>query len=81
MKTTKIIGRQNEISALEKCMTSDKSEFVVVFGRRRIGKTHLVNHVFKNRFTFSYTGVQNISNQQQLAIFSMALKIPTGRGL
>ena len=73
MKTTKIIGRENEISELEKCLTTDKSEFVVVFGRRRIGKTHLVNNFFENRFTFNYTGVQNISNQQQLAIFAMAL--------
>ena len=68
-----IIGREKEKAELLKCMDSDKSEFVVVYGRRRIGKTHLVNCVLGNHFFFNYTGVQNITKQQQLSLFSKSL--------
>ena len=42
--------RQNELKILSKRYDSDKFEFVVVYGRRRIGKTALLNRKFKNSF-------------------------------
>ena len=42
MSTNKLIGRQREIAELQRCFMSDKSEFVIVYGRRRVGKTYLV---------------------------------------
>lgn len=41
-----IIGREKEISELEYLMGSDKSEFLAVYGRRRVGKSFLVDEVF-----------------------------------
>ena len=38
------IGRDKELSVLDKLYKSDKFEFVVIYGRRRIGKTALINH-------------------------------------
>lgn len=37
------IGRDKELNALDKLYTSDKFEFAVIYGRRRVGKTALIN--------------------------------------
>ena len=52
-----IIGRRKEIKELQDCYQSGRSEFVVVYGRRRVGKTYLVNSVFEDRFAFRHTGL------------------------
>lgn len=52
-----IIGRKKEIAELERLYNSKKSEFVVVYGRRRIGKTFLVRNLFENRITFLHTAL------------------------
>ena len=41
-----MIGRKEEIKLLKNAYESEYSEFVTVYGRRRIGKTFLVNEVF-----------------------------------
>lgn len=68
-----IIGRKEEISKLIRAYTSEYSEFVAVYGRRRIGKTFLIRETFKGKFTFQYTGVLNVSNQDQLEEFYNSL--------
>ena len=76
----KIISRKQQIKQLEDIYNSGKSEFVVVYGRRRIGKTFLVRELFKNRFTFYHTALSPIElndNQlleKQLIAFSTTLK-------
>lgn len=64
-----IIGRKEEISQLRKAYASEYSEFVAVYGRRRIGKTFLIRECFSNQFSFQYTGVWGISNKEQLEEF------------
>lgn len=68
-----IIGRNKEQKQLMDALQSDKSEFVVVYGRRRVGKTFLVRQVLKNNFIFDYTGIKQITNSQQLKIFTDTL--------
>lgn len=68
-----IIGRKQEKEKLEKAYNSDNSEFVAVYGRRRIGKTYLINETFRDRFTFRYTGIYNISSKEQIAEFARSL--------
>jgi hypothetical protein len=68
-----VIGRKEEINKLNRAYTSEYSEFVAVYGRRRIGKTFLIRETFKNRFTFQHTGVLNVSNQDQLEEFYSSL--------
>lgn len=68
-----IIGRTEECERLEQYIQSEQSEFIVIFGRRRIGKTFLIRELFENRFTFRLTGMENASNDEQLRNFQMAL--------
>jgi len=68
-----LIGREMEVSHLNDALSSNKSEFVAVYGRRRVGKTFLVRNVFQNRITFQVTALANASMKQQLAIFNLAL--------
>jgi len=68
-----IIGRKQEISTIKEVCERDESQFIVVYGRRRVGKTYLVREVFDNKFTFQYSGVANVSNAQQLSEFHRAL--------
>ena len=51
-----IIGRNEEIRKLEKFLKSPKSEFVAVYGRRRVGKSYLVEEVYKDKIAFRAIG-------------------------
>lgn len=70
----KFIGRQRECDELRRCMESDRSEFVIICGRRRIGKTYLVDSFFGDRFDFKFVGGHNLRMREQLRIFSKALR-------
>lgn len=70
-----IIGRNKETESLESLYKSNRSEFIIVYGRRRIGKTFLVNSVFEKRMTFAYTGARNQSQKVQLQHFAEQLKL------
>ena len=72
MKT--IVGRYSEVKRLEKVRESRKSEFVAVYGRRRVGKTFLVREFFQNHFDFHLTGLANATTEQQLVNFRVALQ-------
>ena len=69
-----MIGRTKEINDLNRMVASKKSEFVAIYGRRRVGKTYLVRELLGNRLAFSYTGINNISLARQLSQFHKALK-------
>jgi uncharacterized protein len=68
-----IIGRKNEILAIEAIKESKKSEFLALYGRRRVGKTFLIRNIFEDNFTFQLTGLANSKLQWQLANFNRAL--------
>lgn len=71
----KIIGRERELYDLQRCLDSDKSEFVVVYGRRRVGKTFLVDYFFNRTYDFSFTGGHKLSMRRQLTNFAKAMKL------
>lgn len=52
-----IIGRKSEIQELEQFYNSQRAEFIVVYGRRRVGKTFLVRELFGELFAFYHTGL------------------------
>ena len=72
---SKIIGRKQEIRLLEQYTASGRAEFVALYGRRRVGKTFLVNHVFENRLTFSMTGILDGDKKAQIHAFTDALDL------
>ena len=69
----KLIGRKLEQAKLQACMESERSEFVVVYGRRRIGKTFLVRRFFKDNYAFSFVGKHEMGREQQLTEFAKEL--------
>jgi uncharacterized protein len=64
-----LFGRNKEIQVLEKLKESHKSEFLAVYGRRRVGKTYLIRNVFEDDFVFQLTGLANTKLPGQLANF------------
>ena len=68
-----IIGRKREQEELARLESSPVSEFVMVYGRRRVGKTYLVREYFQNHFTFSMTGIAHGSRKEQLMNFRSAV--------
>ncbi len=69
-----LIGRDAETKKLKEALLSEASEFVAVYGRRRVGKTYLIREVFDNRFAFYHTGVAGIDRAEQIARFVRSLK-------
>lgn len=69
----KLIGRKLEQAKLQACMESERSEFVVVYGRRRIGKTFLVRRFFRDNYAFSFVGKHEMGREQQLTEFGKEL--------
>lgn len=64
-----IIGRKSEIERLNKYASSSQAEFIAIYGRRRVGKTFLVNQVFHSRLAFSMTGVIGGGRESQIEAF------------
>ncbi len=77
--TNKLVGRERECQEIRRVMESDRSEFVIVYGRRRVGKTFLVDQYFQSHYDFTFVGGHNLSRQRQLASFARALKKHTGK--
>lgn len=69
-----MVGREEEIALFEEKYASKKSEFIAVYGRRRVGKTYLIREVFKDRVTFQLSGIANATLQDQLLNFHIALQ-------
>ena len=69
-----MIGRVLEIEDLQRAYDSDQSEFVAVYGRRRVGKTYLINETFHDRYAFHTTGIESGTKREQLESFWEALR-------
>lgn len=74
----RIIGRVEECERLDRCMRADSAQLIVVYGRRRVGKTFLINEYFENRFAFKLTGVFGQKKKEQLQNFTAELNRKTG---
>ena len=65
----KFVGRANEIKEIEKCVQSDRSHFLAIYGRRRVGKTFLVRQYLKDNLVFDISGRKDGSKKQQISNF------------
>lgn len=68
-----IIGRTKECRELLRLTKSDSSEFIAIYGRRRVGKTFLVKEFYKQQFTFYASGICRGDRATQLKCFQDAL--------
>lgn len=65
-----LTGRQDEIRRLEHCMSEENAQLIILYGRRRIGKTYLITEFFDGRFDFKLTGAYNENRDVQLRHFA-----------
>ena len=56
-------GHKNELSQLNRLYNSDKFEFAVIYGRRRVGKTAIINEFVKDKNAICFTGVETNASQ------------------
>ena len=68
------IGRTKEIQQLDDICASNKAEFVAVYGRRRVGKTYLIQQYFDNCFLFSVSGIIEGNMAEEMFAFTSALE-------
>ncbi|MGB0930860.1 MAG: AAA family ATPase [Chitinophagales bacterium] len=79
------IGRKEEKEILEAALSSKEAEMIAVIGRRRVGKTYLIESVYEDQIVFQITGLQNATKAEQLDNFAIRLtkltqsKIPLER--
>ena len=52
------IGRTRELAALDRLYQSDRFEFAVIYGRRRVGKTTLINQFINDKKAIYFMGVE-----------------------
>ncbi len=64
-----LIGREKEKEKLDKILQSRQSEFLALFGRRRVGKTFLIRQYLKNDIVFEISGTKEGSKEQQIQHF------------
>ena len=69
-----LIGREKETALLKEYIRSDQAEFIGLYGRRRVGKTFLVNQVLRDELTFSVSGLLYGKKSEQVAAFQIALR-------
>ena len=76
-----IIGRTFEKEKLIKAYESEYSQFVTVYGRRRVGKTFFVRETFDYTFTFEHAGLAKSSMKMQLKAWQSSLKSASKRNM
>lgn len=72
---TEIIGRKKETETLTTLLSSNKSELVAVYGRRRVGKTFLIREAYKSHIQFEVTGLYQAGLSEQLDNFVKQITI------
>ncbi len=70
------VGRKSEQDKLKSYLKSNKAEFIAVYGRRRVGKTHIIKHIIDQNggLKFEVTGKQKGSLKDQLDLFTRAIE-------
>ncbi len=70
-----LTGRTREIATLHKALHSPEAEMVSVIGRRRVGKTFLVQTVYRDRIAFEISGLQYAEKVDQLRNFQQRMRV------
>ena len=60
-----LIGRKQEIATLNNLYQSPSAELLALYGRRRVGKTYLIDETFQGRITFRHAGLSPLDDSQR----------------
>lgn len=63
-----VVGRKQEIQELNRALNSGRAEFIAVYGRRRVGKTFLINEVMRDYMTFQHTGLSPYDRERKVSL-------------
>jgi uncharacterized protein len=80
MKPSILVGRTRERAIFAQVMASPEAELVVVYGRRRVGKTFLIRELLGPRVCFELVGVHGAPVREQLANAARALRAARAPG-
>lgn len=77
-----ILGRDKEILELKQLVTSNKAEFLAIYGRRRVGKTFLIRRFFEDSGSIflNVTGTKNGTLREQIKHFTKQMAITFFQG-
>jgi uncharacterized protein len=68
-----MVGRDREVEIFDELMATEQAKLVILVGRRRVGKTFLINELFKNKMAFSYIGTYNATKESNFEKFTTQL--------
>jgi AAA+ ATPase superfamily predicted ATPase len=65
----KLIGREKEQEKLKEALEKEESQLIAVYGRRRVGKTYLIENTLAKEIIFDTTGIKGVNIRTQLSNF------------
>jgi AAA+ ATPase superfamily predicted ATPase len=77
----RIYGRDRELAALKQLYSSETAQLAVMYGRRRIGKTFLIESFCQDKFNLYFDGLENQRTDQQLKHLAISLYEQTNNPL
>lgn len=66
-------GRKYELKLLDEHYKSRIAKLVIIYGRRRIGKSELIKHFIKDKQALYFEAIENVSQKQQIDHFLIQL--------
>ena len=69
IKIMKLVGREKEQDILQQAIASESSQLIAVYGRRRVGKTYLIENTLSREIIFDATGIKETSIRTQISNF------------
>lgn len=65
----RILGREKEQEKLRLALEEEESQLIAVYGRRRVGKTFLIENTLSKEIIFDITGIKKVDIRTQLSNF------------
>ena len=69
-----LISRNKEKKTLLEALQAEDSQFIAVYGRRRVGKTYLIRQTYDKKLTFEHSGLANAGRKEQIQAFAASIK-------
>ena len=75
MHPSTVIGREEELATIQRLYDSERSEFLAIYGRRRVGKSFLIEEALENKMSFMAVGLyQKIAKDNEKKVESYRQK-------
>ncbi len=76
-----MVGRKEQYEAIQDTLITNKSAFVAFTGRRRVGKTYLIDQAYGNKMCLRFTGIQNANTKTQIINFVQKIVEQSGNNV